>query len=117
MRKWLVKNFVLDYTFKIFGKLYNAPRASRIIYPIFVITGLLVSTNPDWPTPTPLIWFMYFLCATALFFGFVYFKIKPAKWDELDEFQKYQYGFFSGANLTSEQFKEWLIIKKKYINN
>jgi len=117
MRKWLVKNFVLDYMFTIFNTTFNAPRASRIISPIFVLTGLLVSTNPDWPTPTPLIWVMYFLCVVVLFFGFVYFKIKPAQWDELDEFQKFQYGSFKQNKLTPEQFKEWLEISQKLLNN
>jgi hypothetical protein len=116
MRKWLVKNFVLDYMFKLFGKTYNAPRASRIIFPIFVITGLLVATNPDWPTPTPLIWLMYLFCATSLFFGFVYFKIKPAKWEELDKFQKFQYGAFKINQLTPNQLKEYLQIYKEYVS-
>lgn len=67
IRNWLVRNFVLDYMFTIFGKTFNAPRASRIIFPLFVITGFFVATNPDWPTPTPLIWLLYLLCATDYF--------------------------------------------------
>ncbi len=114
MRKFLVRNFVLDYTFNFFGVRYNAPRASRIIFPLFLITGLFVAMNPDWPTPTPLIWFLYFLVFTSLFFGFVYFKIFPVKWEELDEFQKYQYGIFKGNELTTTQFNEWVKITKKY---
>ena len=74
MRKWLVKNFVLDYMISIFGKTYNAPRASRIIFPAFVITGIANILNDNWPTPTLFVWVMYLLTASALFFGFVYFK-------------------------------------------
>jgi hypothetical protein len=115
MRKWLVKNFVLDYFFTLFGTTFNAPRASRIIFPTFVITGLLVSTNPDWPTPTPLIWIMYFLCTVVLFFGFIYFKLYPAKWEELDELQKYQYGEFKYNELSSYQKIEWKRIYEKLL--
>ena len=115
MRKWLVKNFVLDYMFTVFGTTYNAPRASRIIFPIFVITGILVATNPNWPNPTILIWFMYLVTTISLFFGFIYFRIYPINWEELDDFQKFQYGFFKGETLSSEQFLEWLKIKNKFI--
>jgi hypothetical protein len=114
MRKWLVKNFVLDYMINIFGKTYNAPRASRIIFPVFVITGIFVSINPDWPTPTPLIWFLYLITAIVLFFGFVYFRFSPVKWEELDEFQKFQYGSVKNDSLTEEQRKEWIKIYEKY---
>ena len=114
MRKWLVKNFVLDYMVSIFGKTYNAPRASRIIYPAFVITGIANILNDNWPTPTLFVWFMYLLTATSLFFGFVYFRFFPVKWEELDEFQKFQYGHFPYANLTTKQYQEWITIREKY---
>jgi hypothetical protein len=114
IRQFLVRNFVLDYTFKLFGTTFNAPRASRIIYPLMVITGWFSVTNPDWPTPTPLVWVLYSLLATALFFGFVYFRFSPVKWDELDEFQKFQYGSVKNDSLTVEQRKEWSKIYKKY---
>lgn len=111
LRQFLVKNFVLDYTFNLFGKIYNAPRASRIIFPLFVITGIANILNDDFPTPNGLVWFLYFLVALALFFGFVYFRLFPAKWEELDDFQKYQYGIFK--KLTPKQHKEWIKIYEK----
>lgn len=114
MRKWLVKNFVLDYMISIFGKTYNAPRASRIIFPVFVITGISNILNDNWPTPTVFVWFMYLITLLVLFFGFVYFQIKPAKWEELDEFQKYQYGTVKNSELTNDQRKEWINIFEKY---
>ena len=114
MRKFLVRNFVLDYQIKLFGKLYNAPRASRIIFPIFVITGLANCFNDDYPTPTPFIWFLYFLVALSLFFGFVYFRLCPVKFNELDDFQKLQYGSAPFAKLTKEERKEWEKIIKEY---
>jgi hypothetical protein len=110
IRKLLVRNFVLDYTVNLFGKRYNAPRASRIIYPLMAITGWFAVTNPDYPTPTFLVWVLYALLATSLFFGFVYFRFYPVKWEELDKFQKFQYGFFPYANLTTLQYQEWITI-------
>lgn len=113
MRKFLVKNFVLDYFFHLFGKRYNAVRASRIIVPLFLLTGLtIIFFSPDWPTPSILLWVLYFLDILALFFGFVYFKIKPAKWEELDTLQKLQGGYF--MKLTSKQLVEWANIVKKH---
>jgi hypothetical protein len=114
MRKFLVRNFVLDYRVKLFGKYYNSPRASRIIFPLFVITGIANILNDDFPTPTPLIWFLYFLVALALFFGFVYFRFRPVKFNELDDFQKLQYGYAPFVNLTNEERKEWLKLVRKY---
>jgi hypothetical protein len=114
MRKFLVRNFVLDYRIKLFGKCYNAPRASRIIFPLFVITGLANGLNDNFPTPTILIWFLYALTSLALFFGFVYFSIKPVKFSELDNYQKLLYGVVASERLTKAEIKEWEKIKKEY---
>ena len=116
MRKFLVKNFVLDYMVSIFGKTYNAPRASRIIFPTFVITGIANVLNDNWPTPTLFVWFMYLITLLVLFFGFVYFRFFPVKWEELDEFQKLQYGSFNNHKLTTDQLAEWIKIFEKYNN-
>jgi hypothetical protein len=110
MRKFLVKHFVLDYSINLFGKKYNGPRASRIIFPTMVITGLQVAFNDNYPTPDTLLWISYFITLVVLFFGFVYFRIKPAKWEELDNKQKIQAGHF--LELTPEQFTEWMLLKK-----
>jgi hypothetical protein len=114
MRKFLVKHFVLDYTSNIFGWQSNAPRASRIIYPLMVLSGWFSTTNPDWPNPTPLVWVLYSLLAASLFFGFVYFRFYPAKWEELDKFQKCQYGIFKQDELSLEQFSEWRKIMEEF---
>jgi len=116
-RHWLVKNFVLDYQLTLFNTTYNAPRASRIIFPLFVITGTLNCFNDDWPTPTPLIWCLYFLVALSLYFGFMYFKYFPVTWLELDDWQKYQYGALKPDKLTKEQYLEWLDICEEIIKN
>ncbi len=117
MRNWLVKNFVLDYMVSIFGKTYNAPRASRIIYPVFLITGISNLFNDNWPTPNLFIWFMYLITLVVLFFGFVYFRFFPVRWDELDNFQKLQYGSFKNDKLTPTQREEWVKIFEDYNKN
>ena len=117
MRHWLVKNFVLDYELNLFGKQYNAPRASRIIFPLFVITGILNCLNDDWPTPTILISIFYLLTTISLYFGFMHFKIFPVTWIELDDLQKYQYGMVKSDKLTKEQYMEWLAICEEIIKN
>ena len=113
IRQFLVRNFVLDYTFKLFGVQRNAPRASRIIYPLVVLSGWISVTNPDWPTPTPLIWALYSLLSISLYFGFVHFRYFPPQWEELDNFQKFQYGVFKSTDLTKEQLEEWMEISEE----
>ena len=122
IRKFLVKNFVLDYRGNIFGWKFGAVRASRIIYPLIVITGYISVTNPDWPTPTPLIWVLYGLCLFSIWCGFPlfgagYFSIWPPVWEELDDFQKFQYGKFKSGELTHEQLSEWTVIAENLYNN
>ena len=116
MRKFLVKHFVLDYRVKLFGKCYNAPRASRIIFPLFVITGLANSFNENFPTPTLFIWVLYALSALSLFFGFFYFTLRPVKFEELDNYQKLQFGFIKFTTMKAKERNEWKKIKDLYIN-
>jgi hypothetical protein len=116
MRKFLVKNFVLDYRVKLFGKCYNAPRASRIIFPLFVITGMANALNENFPTPTIFIWVLYALSALSLFFGFFYFNLKPVKFEELDNYQKLQFGFVNFTKMRTKERKEWKKIKEIYFN-
>ncbi|MFY7938969.1 MAG: hypothetical protein ACOVOQ_16435 [Flavobacterium sp.] len=113
-RKFLVRNFVLDYSLKLFGKIYQAPRASRIIFPVFVITGLLTATNENWPDPTLAVWIGYAATLIVLYFGFIHFHLSgnTVKWDELDRFQKWQYGLIKFDTLTSAQKDEWFEIVK-----
>ena len=113
MKKFLIKHFVLDYTIKILGWRSNAPRASRIIYPLVVLSGWISVTNPDCPTPTPLIWTLYSLLSISLYFGFIHFRYFPPQWEELDDFQKFQYGVFKSTDLIKEELDEWMEISEK----
>lgn len=76
------------------------------------LTGYLVAINPNYPTPNLLLWFMYLISFICLFFGFVYFRLKPAKWVELDDKQKLQYGYFA-TTMNEVQRKEWLELVAK----
>lgn len=108
MRKFIVKHFALNYTVKFLGYYWTALRASRIIFPLFTISGLLI-TYTGWHILT------YLLAAStlyALFLGFFYFNIWPVKWHELDDNQKLQAGTaissgHSTMNLTLEEWEEW----------
>jgi hypothetical protein len=116
LRQFLIKHFVLDYFGNWFGWKFNAPKASRIIYPLVVISGYFTVTNTDYPNPSFFLWILYVLLALSLWFGFPlfgagYFSIWPAQWDELDDLQKYQYGKFK--TLTEAQLEEWIKISKE----
>jgi len=90
MRKFLVKHFVLNYN--IFG--YNAPRASRIIFPLMILNGIFW----DYKKPTIFNVSLLVLLVIALFFGFIYFRFYPAQYNELDNEQKEQYNIFHNDN-------------------
>jgi hypothetical protein len=57
---------------------------------------------------------VYTITVAALFFGFIYFRIKPLTgedFDYMDETQKVQFGLKKPEELTPEQFKEYLILR------
>ncbi len=106
MRKLIIKNFALDYWVVIFGKTYNYTRSARIIYPLFILSYLFQDTIFQWS--------VYAITLTALFFGFIYFRIKTLTgedFDYMDETQKVQFGLKKPEELTPEQFKEYLILR------
>lgn len=116
IRAFLVKHFVLDYILTIFGHKFNPPRASRIIFPCFIVTGWFCSTNDNYPTPYLGLWILYFLTAIVLYLGFVHFLIFKVKYSELDKFQKFQYGRHKPEKLTVMEYAEWLEICNEYYN-
>ena len=122
MRKLIVKHFALNYTIKIFGIQSTALRASRVIFPTFILGAILTFINPQYPTPTWYTLTAYALMAISVFFGFIYFKISPVKWHELDDAQKWQYGFTVRTKLISKpkefyndiNWDEWEILNAKF---
>ena len=110
MRIFLVRQFALNRLTRILGfigPLRSTLRCTRIIYPLVVLTGFFWVTSPDYPHPTTLALVLMIAMIISLFIGFVYFRIFSVKWDELDDFQKYQFGYMKQEALTPEQFEEW----------
>jgi hypothetical protein len=106
IRLFIVHQFALGYQIRI-GKLkLRTVRASRIIAPLFILTGILMATDK---TPDVLQWYDWIcisLTGLSLFFGFVY--------NELDDFQKVQYEIFYFGKLTCAQRDEIEKIKLKH---
>lgn len=102
MRKFIVKYFALDYRL---GSI-NFSRSASIIFPLMILTGVLWKVN----SPSILALFSFCLLLISLYFGFLYFPFHPVEWNELDTFQKWQYGLKN--KLTKYQRQEWEIIDK-----
>lgn len=87
----ITKYFALDYITKV-GKIQiNFPRAATIIYPLMVVTGVL-HTLVDNPNKVAL-YTSWTLLTISAFFGFVFFRIRPVRYEELkDKEQIFQYG-------------------------
>lgn len=93
IRKWIVRNFALGTWVKIGNVKFHTLRAPRVIVPIFVVTGLVIITDPNYPA---IQWFdivLLGILTVALWFGFNLFKISyfslwPVAYEELDDEQK-----------------------------
>ncbi|GIM49403.1 hypothetical protein [Capnocytophaga stomatis] len=99
MRKKITKFFALDYKVFIFGRLVSWTRSANVIFPLFLLCGFLTlndSTTAYCLTPVA-----YCLLGLALFFGFIYFDLKPltdADYDYLDEVQRFMYDYKNYRN-------------------
>lgn len=120
MRKLIVKYFALDYKCELFGTTITFVRAANVIAPVFFLNGILSIANENGPR-TVMEMIALALLAIVLFLGFVYFRIKPVKFNELDESQKYQYGQAISSGMLTEDVKmspselaEWNKIDKKF---
>ena len=116
MRKFIVKNFVLYKNFTLFGKTFNMLRASRIMFPSFLIGAILsvVFFHLLWVKVLILLYLSFLVWIGFDLYGIGYFKLFPVKWGELDDEQKYQWGMINSENFTLSQFKEWLKLRDIY---
>lgn len=107
MRQWIIKNFALDAFLKINGvPLIRFPRASRIIAPLFVLSGIAeIYQTGEIIVET--------LTGIACIFGFLYFRFKPVEWHELSLVQKFQYA--QAKELTHVQGLQYTQIVYPYI--
>lgn len=119
MRKLIVKYFALNYTCEVLGKRVTFVRAANIIVPTFFLNGILTIANES-GDKTIFEIIALILLAIVLFIGFVYFRIKPVKFNELDENQKHQYGIAAlnglltkEVKLTKSELGEWIEIDEK----
>lgn len=98
MRKTIIKFFALDYKIFIFGRVVSFTRSANVIFPLVVFNGLLaVKEN----VPLELSLFAFVLLALALFFGFIYFDIKPLKeidYKYFDDVQKFTWDVREGKH-------------------
>ena len=113
MRSIIVKLFALDYICRAFGKTVNFVRVANVIFPLMCITGVLTVLQ-GYAFESVLGIVCLALLSVSIFFGFVYFRLKPIKWEELDDSQKWQFGrgvLTQGdrldISLTPDQRKEW----------
>jgi hypothetical protein len=105
MRKFLINYFALSYSVKVFGKTVNWVRAANIIFPLFVITGLLMVINDK------IAYCVLPILAISVFYGFVYFEIYPIKETEidlLDDVQKYSYSICYNKNNAPKAYNSLL---------
>lgn len=109
MRKFIIKHFLLTKRKDV------ALGVSNIL--LITIAGLLLTyTGSSIFTATA-----FAAMLTLLFFTFVYFRIFPVKWEELNDEQKWNYGWAiqNGKSskisaLTKEQQEEWDILNARY---
>lgn len=110
MRKLIVKNFALSYSYKFLNKEYSSLRASRIIFPLFLLMGTVKVCDYSNGIENMSVLFTVSLALTvvSLYLGFFYFNSYPVKWGELDDDQKWQYGIFVKSLQTKNSyFVDW----------
>lgn len=113
MRKFIVKNFALDYMYKIWGmksdKFIGFTRASVFLYPSFVVVGMFFLTTDEIELPQILA--LIFL-ALMIFVGFVYLRIKPVKLHELEDLEQvHQYEQALMKNIVNHELTEEMILR------
>lgn len=117
LRKFIIKNYSGYYRFKIFNKYWFALKCTRIMFPYFVIMGIIFSIPPaytfQWYEYIILGGFIIQLWITFSWFGIGYFQLFPTKWKEMDDFNKYLYVNHFPERITKEQ-KDYYV---KYLSN
>lgn len=86
MRSLIIKLFALNHIVVIFGKLLSFPRAANIIVPVMCLTAA-------WTNPITIL-----LLALVVFIPFVYLRLYPAQYNELDRDQKLQWRKIKGKH-------------------
>ncbi len=100
-------------------KTYAPLRCGKYIAGSLILCGITLIIKQQSDTKFVMVDYIPFvLFFISLLLGFLYFKLFPVKWEELDQEQKYDYGrgamAGNGDHLTLEEYKEWELIEKKY---
>jgi len=106
IRKFIVKQFALGCTFKLFGKQIRMLRCSRIMFPYFILWIFSQHYVPEYIFCLLTALWVFQLWIGFNWFGFGYFEIWPVKFEELDDEQKIQFGIIKANELTKEQLEE-----------
>lgn len=98
MRKFIIQFFALDYAVFMFNRRVTWTRSANVIFPLMTLNGLLaVKEN----VPLELSVSAFVLLALALFFGFLYFDLKPLQpedYKHFDDVQKFTWEIQQGKH-------------------
>lgn len=112
MRNFLIKHFALYHVTKICGIRFEPLRATTPLASSFLILIILeyyIKFSEIVSTIVFLSWFIF-----AYLMGFIYFKIKPIKYGELqDDDQRWKFGQKEPWNLDFLDEEEWQDIDVK----
>ena len=94
MRKFLVRNIELSTHITLFGKTFVTLRAPRILFPLFVLCGIVIVGDPATYT---FYWYhvpAYLALLGGIWMGFFHYRFFPYSWADLDFEQQYFYMLF-----------------------
>lgn len=121
MRNLIIKFYFGIYRFNAFGKKnLTIERSAVMNFITMIIMAITLFAIQD---PTFRTWVLMSLFALLVFCTFVYFRLVPVKWDELDEIQKWYYGCYYVYFVQDRwpwpgdfisNLKEWEKLDKKY---
>ena len=118
MRKLILRLFALNFRFKYEGIKFSVLRITTWIYPLVLLQILLCFKH----FPELYINIVWILLVVLIFFGFIYFKIRPIEYydkdlEYLDDSQKNQYMVlekFQQDNGTYDS--NWLLLLWTFLN-
>ena len=104
-RKFAVKHFAWYWHYRWINR--SGLRAGAWIFPLTVANGLWIAFSPEVDWWACINWWLFGAWLITLYLGFVYFKIFPAQFRELDDNQKLQMGTVAPDKLTVQEFSEF----------
>lgn len=96
MRKQVIKFFALDYKVFMFGRVVSWTRSANVIFPLVVLCGVL--TISDSALAYGLLPIALIALLLAVFFGFIYFDLKPLTESDYDYFDDVQRAMWDNHN-------------------